>query len=123
MKILSWNCRGIGNPRTVRALNKLIANNSPDIIFLMETKMLSTRSTFLSRLKDTYKTHQVDCSTTGGGRAGGLLLLWNSCNFDLNIINANLNYIDMQISHNNFVGGQLVYMVTLRTIKKPLLAT
>jgi exonuclease III len=95
MKLLSWNCQGIGNPKTVRAFSKLITNHCPDIIFLMETKVLSARSTFLSRFKDVYNVYQVDCTTTGGGRAGGLLLLWNSCNVDLTIINQDFNYIDM----------------------------
>ncbi|KAK2419793.1 hypothetical protein QL285_030613 [Trifolium repens] len=67
----------------------------------METKVLSARSTFLSRFKDVYNVYQVDCTTTGGGRAGGLLLLWNSCNVDLTIINQDFNYIDMQINYNN----------------------
>ncbi|PNX99664.1 ribonuclease H, partial [Trifolium pratense] len=101
MKILSWNCQGMGNPKTVRALNKLIANNFPDLVFIMETKLLSSKSMFLSRFKDTYKVHQIDCSTTGGGRAGGLLMMWNHCNIDVNIINENFNYIDVQIDHNN----------------------
>jgi exonuclease III len=101
MKLLSWNCQGIGNPKTVRALNKLITTYCPDIIFLMETKLLSSKATFLSRYTNTYNVHQVDCSTVGRGRAGGFLLLWNSCNIDLTIINENFNYIDMQISHNN----------------------
>ncbi|MCI76476.1 hypothetical protein A2U01_0097746, partial [Trifolium medium] len=39
MKVMSWNCQGLGNPRTVRALQKLLANNHPDIIFLTETKL------------------------------------------------------------------------------------
>ncbi|MCH81856.1 hypothetical protein A2U01_0002649, partial [Trifolium medium] len=56
---------------------------------------------FLSRFKDVYQVHQVDCSTAGGGRAGGLILLWNPCTIDLNIINEDFNYINMQINYNN----------------------
>jgi exonuclease III len=102
MRILSWNCRGIGNPKTVRALGKLISNHNPDILFLMETKMLCSNSVFLSRFKNKYHTHQVDCSTSGGGKAGGLLLLWNPCNVDVTIIDEEFNYIDMHINTNNF---------------------
>jgi len=37
MIILSWNCRGLGEPRTVPALCDLIRIHKPDIIFLSET--------------------------------------------------------------------------------------
>jgi predicted metal-binding protein len=46
MRIISWNCQGCGNPRTVRALKKLVAINKPDIVFLMETKQISSKSCF-----------------------------------------------------------------------------
>ncbi|XP_042969022.1 uncharacterized protein LOC122301695 [Carya illinoinensis] len=38
MKHLAWNCRGLGNPRTVRELHLLVKEKSPGIIFLNETK-------------------------------------------------------------------------------------
>ncbi|PNY08539.1 ribonuclease H [Trifolium pratense] len=71
MKFISWNCRGIGNPKTVRAFKKLLANHKPDIFFLMETKLQDTQYLFLNTYKDTYSTHFVNCSVAGGGRAGG----------------------------------------------------
>jgi exonuclease III len=97
MKILSWNCQGSGNPRTVRALKKLIATQKPDIIFLMETKQISSNKLFLASYRDNYNIKIIDCSTTGGGRAGGLALMWNNCNLDVNIISYDLNYIDFPI--------------------------
>ena len=38
MNSLSWNCRGLGNPRSVRALHDLVRRWKPKIVFLMETK-------------------------------------------------------------------------------------
>jgi hypothetical protein len=38
MKILSWNCRGLSRPSAVRSLRALIRENSPEILFLSETK-------------------------------------------------------------------------------------
>ncbi|MCH90208.1 hypothetical protein A2U01_0011119 [Trifolium medium] len=67
MRILSWNCQGIGNPRTVRAFKKLIANHHPDLIFLMETKLLDNQYHFLNSYKYTYSAHTINCSMTGGG--------------------------------------------------------
>jgi len=38
MKIISWNCQGLGSPLTVQALTALVAKEKPNILFLMETK-------------------------------------------------------------------------------------
>jgi len=38
MNPLSWNCQGLGNPRSVRALHDIVQHWKPKIIFLMETK-------------------------------------------------------------------------------------
>ncbi|KAK8299706.1 hypothetical protein V6Z12_D05G339400 [Gossypium hirsutum] len=40
MKIFCWNCRGVGNPATVRELKQLLVANGPDIVFLCETFIL-----------------------------------------------------------------------------------
>jgi exonuclease III len=103
MKILSWNYQGSGNPRTVRALKKPIASQAPEIVFLMETKQLSTNLSFLSYFNDSYNIKVVDCTTSGGGRAGGLALLWNNCNFDINIQMHDFNYINFLINSHNMV--------------------
>ena len=39
MSALSWNCRGLGNLRTIRALQEVIASEDPILVFLMETKL------------------------------------------------------------------------------------
>ena len=38
MNLLSWNCWGLGNLRTVNALKEVIKKEAPKIVFLMETK-------------------------------------------------------------------------------------
>ncbi|XP_022741811.1 uncharacterized protein LOC111293286 [Durio zibethinus] len=37
MRCLAWNCRGLGNPQTVRALQKILKRENPEVVFLMET--------------------------------------------------------------------------------------
>ena len=39
MKLLSWNCQGLGNPWTVRSLHKLVRDQAPMVCFLMETRL------------------------------------------------------------------------------------
>ena len=43
MKVLGWNYRSIYNAVTVRALKAHVKGNSPDIIFLSETKAFVER--------------------------------------------------------------------------------
>jgi len=70
MKILSWNCRGLGNPRAVRALLRLIQLENPTLVFLMETRLKVTEMESL-KFKCGFNSGQmVDCSGSGKDRAG-----------------------------------------------------
>lgn len=71
MSSLSWNCRGLGNPRTVQVLVDLVKVHKPCFIFLYET--LSWRARLDStRVRLGYKgLFSVDCV----GHSGGLVLM------------------------------------------------
>ena len=74
MKILGWNCQGICNSSTVRALRALVKGHCPHIVFLCETKATE------SRLK------KIACSlgfsehltVAARGKSGGICLFWSS---------------------------------------------
>jgi hypothetical protein len=39
MRLLSWNCRGLGNPCTILELLLLIKEQGPSVLFLSETRL------------------------------------------------------------------------------------
>jgi hypothetical protein len=64
----------------------------------METKLVNSNFQFITNSFDSYSVNAVNCSTTGGGKAGGIALLWNHCTIMIDIINFDFNYFDVLIS-------------------------
>lgn len=50
MNLLSWNCRGLGNPRTVQILGDVVKSLKPNFLFLFETKLNGDRVMELCKL-------------------------------------------------------------------------
>jgi exonuclease III len=102
MKILSWNCRGLGNPSAVRALKKLLKTNCPDLVFLMETKLHSKDKKVKSVLSCGPLSHFfiVDCNINNGSRSGGLAVLWNDY-IQIDFLQSNKMIVDMYITACN----------------------
>lgn len=48
MNCLGWNCRGLGNSRTVCCLRDLIKTRNPDFVFLSETLVKSDKISEIS---------------------------------------------------------------------------
>jgi len=93
MRILGWNCRGICNASTVRALRAQIKGTRPDFIFLSETKAdVNCMEYFKSYLKFDNK-----LVVESKGRAEGLCILWKNglsikeIEFDRNLIAVNIS--------------------------------
>ncbi|XP_056697297.1 uncharacterized protein [Spinacia oleracea] len=89
MKILTWNCRGIGNPWTVNALRDRCWREMPDIVFLMET-MIDAKKLERVRSKCGF-VHGVCLNSDG--RSGGMGLWWRDiamkvCSFSSHHIEA-----------------------------------
>lgn len=71
MKILGWNCRGICNAASVKALKVHIKGNSPDIIFLSETKAS------VNRMKEVLRSIKFSnmCVVEAKGVSGGICVM------------------------------------------------
>lgn len=93
MSGISWNCRGLGNPSTVRELNRIIKQKKPIFVFLMETKPTSSEfAPLLGKLGFEFS-HIIDCDLSHGGRRGGLCLLWDPA-MDIHIKSSSAHHID-----------------------------
>ena len=75
MKILGWNYRGICNSSTVRALRALVKSQSPQIVFLCETKANECRLKKIASLLG-FSEH---LTVVVQGKSGGMCLFWSSC--------------------------------------------
>lgn len=92
MKILAWNCRGLGNAQAVRGLLRCQKSEQADILFLSETKLDKKRmESFKFKLG---LGNLVVVASEGQG--GGLAVLWRK---GINIVvrDSSKNYIDMDI--------------------------
>ncbi|XP_057428472.1 uncharacterized protein LOC130721892 [Lotus japonicus] len=98
MRILSWNCRGLGNLLAVRAFGRLIHSEAPDIVFAMETKLYESEALRHRGLGGLQNIFPVQCAGQGHTRAGGLFLLWSQ-NVDVAIISFSLNHILFTVTH------------------------
>ena len=68
MNAMSWNCRGLGNHATVRELRKLVKQEGPTLLFVMETKIRGQR---VEDLKTTLGFHGC-FAVNSDGLSGGI---------------------------------------------------
>ena len=78
MHIVSWNCRGLGNPSKAEAVKDLIKLASPNVLLLQETKV--DEETILSLSKMKWKKN-AGIVVSAWGSSGGLATLWQSILF------------------------------------------
>ncbi|CAM8936361.1 unnamed protein product [Rhodiola kirilowii] len=95
MKLFSWNCRGMGRPRTVRALKDAIRAFSPRIVCLIETRKKEADGEWL-RWKLGFRSGlSVGCR----GQSGGLALLWDD--LEVSLWRLSRNHIDVVVKDQN----------------------
>ncbi|XP_061993315.1 uncharacterized protein LOC133711169 [Rosa rugosa] len=93
MRLISWNCQGLGSSLTAKALRRLWRKYDPEIIFLMETHQKEQIvSSWKTQLKfDNYIV--VDPVNTS---SGGLAILWNS-SVQVSVLHNIPNVIDTMV--------------------------
>jgi hypothetical protein len=104
MSILAWNCRGLGNLRTVRDLRLMVKEKSPNFLFLMETK---ARNSVLQKVRTSIGFEGL-FTVEPVGRSGGLALLWKDAR-EVMIKNYSLRHITTTIT---MVGSEYSWKFT-----------
>ncbi|KAM6558713.1 hypothetical protein CsatA_027952 [Cannabis sativa] len=96
MKILSWNARGLGNPSAFRHLRLLVKEQSPHVLFLMETKL---GPNVITRFRNALNFNNgLEVPRVGLGV--GLMLLWKN-DVDVSILTYNKSVFDCYIASPN----------------------
>lgn len=93
MRLISWNCQGLGPTLTGKALRRLKKKHDPDLLFLMETKQPDEIiSKWQSNLNfvDSYVVYAV-------GSSGGLALFWKDT-VSVDILCNSKNFIDSAVT-------------------------
>ncbi|XP_052297218.1 uncharacterized protein LOC127902351 [Citrus sinensis] len=93
MKLLSWNVRGLGKPRTRLALKKILHLHRPQIFFCCETKMLARQVESVCRDFNFENCFVVDRK----GMGGGLALIWRA-EVNVSITSYSSHHIDAIVS-------------------------
>jgi exonuclease III len=102
MKIITWNIRGLNNPRKQRILKNRLRKEQPDLCFIQETKCTVDRMETINKKQwSKYKMLVVE----GQQMAGGILTLWNPQVMNLLAVEATRHTlsVNMQIIGNTEV--------------------
>lgn len=90
MRCLSWNYRGLGNPEAVRELRKVVRQEAPALLFVMETKIRAKRVEVLQSQLGFAGCFAVDSE----GLSGGIGLFW-STEVNVKLKNYSTGHIDV----------------------------
>ena len=96
MNLISWNCRGMGAPRAVQEMTKMVMKINPHVLFLIETKKKSTKMEWLRARWLFDNCFAVDSV----GRGRGLALLWMN-EVRLEVKSFSVQHIDANIKDCN----------------------
>nr|XP_023871124.1 uncharacterized protein LOC111983700 [Quercus suber]XP_023871125.1 uncharacterized protein LOC111983701 [Quercus suber] len=96
MRLLCWNCQGLGNPWTGRSLRKLVKEQAPNVCFLMETRL--DKEGFDNLYGDLQFQNKIIVKQPNAG--GGLALLWKK-EVVMDLINYSPNHILMKVTEED----------------------
>ena len=96
MSCLSVNCRGLGNPTTIRELRNIVKQEGPCLLFVMETKISGDRVKSLRTSLGFAGCFAVDSN----GLSGGIGLFW-SAELVVDLKSYSSGHIDVVVRREN----------------------
>ncbi|KAL4367155.1 hypothetical protein GQ457_05G022060 [Hibiscus cannabinus] len=105
MRILCWNCQGLGKAQAVRSLARDVTRFSADFIFLCETRLRTQNSTFLRTVLGFENCFFVDV----GPGCTGLAIFWNN-NITVDLLSYSALHIDVVITYDSSISFRFTGM-------------
>ena len=96
MKIVSWNCRGLGGNQKLEVIKRFKSMEAASILLLQETKKSAEDS--VSAIKSIWPNGN-GIATNASGASGGLLCWWNTKNFELLSAIDNRNWLLIKLEN------------------------
>jgi exonuclease III len=96
MKVVSWNCRGMGRKVKEEAIRTLLRIETPDILLIQETKMEDKDFLQISKKFWNKGGGQV---VSARGASGGLGTLWNINKYSLVTEILNTHWLFLKLQH------------------------
>lgn len=94
MKLLFWNCQGVGQPLRIRHLRGLECQHCPNFVFLMEIK---ANQTYMAKIRQKLN-FQHKWAIPSKGKSGCLTLFWSDSS-QIQLIHSTKDIIDARILH------------------------
>ena len=96
MKLVSWNCRGLGGSQKTKVIKRFKSMESVSILLIQETKKMAEGS--LTTLKKNWpKGEGIAISANGASR--GLLYWWDSEKFVMHTAIENKNWLFIKLEN------------------------
>ena len=90
MKVISWNCRGLGSKGKEEAMLNLISLHQPDILLIQETNM--EEAAFLQVSKKFWK-KKGSAALSSRGASRGIGTLWDDGKYEAVAIKNNNHWL------------------------------
>lgn len=111
MKIICWNCHGLGNPQSVNALYVMVRAQDPNVLFLSEMKLRRGFIEAIRRRLDYLNVLEVERDEL----KGGLAMFWTA-KVNLRIKSFSSGHIDLIITSATSSGGLLAFTEIMRYV-------
>ena len=90
MKLISWNIRGMNGPRKTCLLKNMIKQESPQVIFLQETKC---DTAMLDKLAQRFWPGSYNIAVNANGASRGIAIIWDSRAVELTNFHAHRSFL------------------------------